>query len=100
MVVETTNLNDWDWFDVSGTFHTHAVSTVERFTFADANTLRYQVTVQDSNVFTRPWTAAFPITRRQDQELMEHACVEGNRGVDGILGGHSRTEPGWSESLK
>jgi hypothetical protein len=66
------------------------MTTVERFTFADANTFSYQVTVTDPNVFTRPWTAAFPIRRRtssQDQELMEHGCVEGNRGVEGILGG-------------
>ena len=32
LVVETTNINDWDWFDYTGTFHTDAMSLVERFT--------------------------------------------------------------------
>jgi hypothetical protein len=64
------------------------MSVVERYTVADANTLRYQITVQDPKVFTRPWTAAFPMRRtsRQDEEIWEHACVEGERGVAGILG--------------
>jgi hypothetical protein len=87
LVVETTNLNDWDWFDAAGTFHSDALSTVERFEFFDANTIKYQMTVTDPKVFTRPWTAAFSIWRTTPgQELMEAACVEGDRGVVGILG--------------
>ena len=88
LVVETTNLNDWDWLDAAGSFHSDAMSVVERYTFADANTLSYQVTIQDPKVFTRPWTAAFPIRRtaRPNEEIWEHACVEGERGVVGILG--------------
>lgn len=87
LVVETTNLNDWDWFDAAGTFHSDALSTVERFEFVDANTIKYQMTVTDPKVFTRPWTAAFSIWRTTPgDELMEAACVEGDRGVVGILG--------------
>jgi len=93
LVVETTNLNDWDWLDAAGTFHSDAMSTIERFAFADANTINYQVTVTDPKVFTRPWTAAFAIRRTTPgEELMEHACVEGERGVEGILGKDPRKQ--------
>ena len=89
LVVETTNLNDWDWFDYTGTFHSDAIGLVERFTFVDANTIQYQFTVTDPKVFTRPWTVAVSlerIHRAADYEMMEHACVEGERGVAALLG--------------
>ena len=91
LVVNTTNLNDWGWFDSKGTIHTDATSLVERYTFTDANTMRYQVTVTDPKAFTRPWTIGFTFKREHAQEegyeLMENACVEGERALVPLLGG-------------
>lgn len=93
LVVETTNVNDWDWLDSAGTFITGAMTSVERFTMVDANTISYEVTITDPNVFTRPWTVAFPIRARRDKEVvdwfgkLETACVEGERSVDNIIEG-------------
>jgi len=91
LVVNTTNLNDWGWFDSKGTIHTDATSLVERYTFTDANTLRYQVTVTDPKAFTRPWTIGFTFKREhageEGYELMENACVEGERALVPLLGG-------------
>jgi hypothetical protein len=87
LVVDTTNINDWDWFDYTGTFHTDAMSLTERFTVVDANTVDYQATVTDPKVFTRPWTFRIPLTKRRMApgfEIMEHACVEGERGVESL----------------
>jgi hypothetical protein len=99
LVVNTANLNDWDWFDLNGaTIHSDAISLVERFIFVDANTMNYQVTVTDPMVFTRPWTMAIPLKLDPDHapaagyELMEHACVEGERGVGVLLGKDSREQ--------
>ncbi len=89
LVVETTNLKDWDWIDYTGTFHSDAMTIVERFTIADADTLQYQYTVTDPKVFTRPWTVATQLTRDtrpEGYELWESACVEGERGVEALLG--------------
>jgi hypothetical protein len=89
LVVDTTNVNDWDWFDYTGTFHSDAMTVVERFTVVDADTLDYQYTVTDPRVFTRPWTVAVQLTRDArpaDYELWESACVEGERGVESLLG--------------
>jgi hypothetical protein len=88
LVVETTNLNDWDWFDYTGTFHTDAMTLTERFTVTAANTIDYQATVTDPKVFTRPWTFRIPLNKRRMApgfEIMEHACVEGERGVESLL---------------
>ncbi len=87
LVVETSNINDWDWLDAAGSFHSDAMTVVERYTILDANTLDYRVTITDPNVFTRPWTAGFKMRRAHDPgyEVLEHACVEGERAVDHIL---------------
>ena len=79
LVVDTTNLNDKTWFDKVGSFHSDALRVVERFTFVDANTIRYQATIDDPKVFTRPWTLAltFAANRENGYELFEEACYEG-----------------------
>ena len=88
LVVETTNLNDWDWLDAAATFFTDKMTAVERYTILDANTLDYRVTITDPNVFTQPWTAAFKMRKSHDPdyEFLEAACVEGERAVGHILG--------------
>ena len=89
LVVETSNINDWDWFDYTGTFHGDRMTLVERFTIIDARTMNYRVTVTDPMVFTRPWTYGFELKRTRlpgdGYELIEHACVEGERGVAALL---------------
>ena len=79
LVAETTNFNDRNWFDIVGSFHSDALRVVERFTTTDADTIRYESTIEDPKVFTRPWTMAVRLTRIKDAgyELMEHACHEG-----------------------
>jgi hypothetical protein len=88
-VVETTNLNDWSWFDSKGTIHSDAMSLVERFEFVDAKTMNYRVTVTDPKALTRPFTMAFTLKRRNvpgdGWELLETACVEGERALEAIV---------------
>ncbi|OLC77595.1 MAG: hypothetical protein AUH72_17375 [Acidobacteria bacterium 13_1_40CM_4_65_8] len=58
---------------------------VERFTRVDADTIEYQFTAEDPTVWTRSWTAAFPLHKTSDR-MYEYACHEGNaRSVEGIL---------------
>ena len=53
---------------------------IERFTLIDDDTIRYEATIEDSDVFTVPWTIAFNGLRRapEDHMLFEYACHEGN----------------------
>jgi hypothetical protein len=58
---------------------------VERFTRRDADTLDYQVTIEDPLTWTRPWTVAFPLTRDPAYEIHEYACHEGNYAIVNML---------------
>ena len=60
------------------------VHLVERFRRTDADTLLYEFTFDDPKTWTRPWTAAVPMTKTADQ-IYEYACHEGNYGLHGIL---------------
>jgi hypothetical protein len=59
---------------------------IERFTLRDPGTLVYQFTVDDPATWTRPWTAAVPM-QRSDEDIYEYACHEGNLGMVGIMAG-------------
>ena len=88
LVIETANLNDWSWFDSKGTIHSDKMSLVERFEFVDAKTMNYRVTVTDPEALTRPFTMAFTLKRREvarDYQIMETACVEGERALEAIV---------------
>lgn len=84
LVVETKNLRG----SVRGA--SDNVRLIERFARVGANTLHYEVTVDDPTTWTRPWTFMIPL-RRTDEHIYEYACHEGNTGLAGILSG-SRAE--------
>jgi hypothetical protein len=71
---------------------------VERFRRVDEHTIDYQFTWEDPAMFTRPWTAAFPLTNDQRSrgvtsgQLYEYACHEGNYALVNILRGARMAE--------
>ena len=78
LVVDVTNLNGRPWFDLLGHFGSDALHVVERLTLVDANTIDYEATLEDSKVYTRPWTLALPLERNQEyDEIWEEGCHEG-----------------------
>ena len=62
------------------------LKVVERFRRVDADTILYQATVDDSTVYTKPWTVEISMTKRNER-IFEYACHEGNYGMFGILSG-------------
>ena len=62
------------------------LTLVERFTRVDADTLEYEVKVNDPQMYTRPWTVAYPF-ERASHLLYEYACHEGNYGLYNTLTG-------------
>jgi hypothetical protein len=87
LVVDVTNFNEATWFDSHGSFHSDALHVVERWTMVDANTIDYEVTIEDAKVFTRPWKVAFAINRNKTvgHEHWEDSRHEGERDVEHIL---------------
>ena len=82
LVVDTTNFTAKTNFRGTG----EQLHLVERFTRLDANTLRYEYTVEDPATFTRAWTAVLPMTKTGER-LYEYACHEGNYALPDILRG-------------
>jgi hypothetical protein len=78
LVVEVTNFNGKNWFDRAGNFHSDALRLVERYSPIGADAIRYEVTIDDPKVFTRPWTIAMPLYRRLEPNarVIDYPCVE------------------------
>ena len=78
LVTDVTNFNDRTWFDRAGNFHSDALKLQERFTLLSPEVIRYEVTIEDPKVFTRPWRIAMPIYRRMEpnMQLIEYRCIE------------------------
>ncbi len=87
LVVDTTNLTDQTMFKGSG----KNLHVVERFSRVDADTLRYEYTIDDPESFERSWTAVVPM-RRTEGPIFEYACHEGNYGMFNILSGARAAE--------
>ena len=69
--------NDKTWFDMAGDFHSDALHVVERYRMTGPDTIQYEATIEDSKVFTKPWTISIPLHRRADRDrLFEYNCQD------------------------
>jgi hypothetical protein len=98
LVVEWTNFTDKQLFDGGRSgpplnFPQGNMTYVERITRVDENTLNYEVTVDDPNIWASSWTFAMPWrggdpNYDQPEDLYEFACHEGNyRMIENTLKG-------------
>ena len=95
LVVETTNfLRETAVLQGQSTANLHLV---ERFTRVDADTLLYEVTIDDPTTWTRPWTYAVPMMKNSEP-LYEYACYEGNYAMEVILAGARAKERATEEA--
>jgi hypothetical protein len=76
LVVESFGFNDRTWLDTSGHPHTEALRMTERYRRRDLGHLELDVTLQDPNVYARPWTVAVRAELAADTELLEYVCNE------------------------
>src|SRR6266478_6289881 len=92
LVVDVTGLNDQSWFDRAGNFHSDALHVVERYTRISPDVISYEATIEDPQVFTRPWKISMPLYRRQekDAQLLDFKCVE---FVEELMYGQWRKKP-------
>ena len=75
LVVNVTNHNEATWFDMAGDFHSDALKVVEHYRMTDPDTIQYEATIEDSKVFTKPWTLSVALKRRTDRNrLFEYVC--------------------------
>jgi hypothetical protein len=101
LVIDTTNFSAHLTFrqkpgqPVSGE-HVHLI---ERLTPLAADSLRYEVTVEDRMTWTRPWTAA-TTWKRSSERMFEYACHEANYSMVGILRGARAEEAAATNAKK
>ena len=76
LVVDVNNFNGETWFDRAGNFHSDALHVVERYTLADRDHIRYSATIDDSKVFTQPWTMNLVFYRHTEPNfrLLDYEC--------------------------
>jgi hypothetical protein len=110
LVVEVTSLNGLSWLDTTGQYFSENTKMTERWRLVDANTIDYEITIEDPTIYTRPWKMNFPKRRAgtgprpvatalpnaattnappvkdpHASEPWEVACYEGNKQVPGEL---------------
>jgi hypothetical protein len=91
LVVDVRNFNGKNWFDRAGNFHSTSLHLVERFTPITPDAINYEVTIEDPEVFARPWRIAMPLYRRLEPnaQLIDYPCIE---FAEEFLYGHVRKE--------
>ena len=98
LVVDTTNFNGKGNIATSaatgrirGIHESEALHVVERFKRVDGNTISYEVTIDDPNMYSAPWKVSLPFTKDANYRIYEYACHEGNFAMEDILrGGRAR----------
>jgi hypothetical protein len=76
LVVDTVGFNDKT--EINGYKHTDALHVVERFKRAEYNTVQYEVTLEDPNVFAKPWTMTRSFTLRPELSKVDEFVCENN----------------------
>jgi hypothetical protein len=94
LVVETKNYNNKGWIAtnvasgrIKGIPQSEALHVIEHFTRVDAETIQYEITIEDPNVYTSPWKVAFPFYKDRSAQIFEYACHEGNYAMTNMLSG-------------
>jgi hypothetical protein len=105
LVVETKNFSRKGWIATSaasgrlkGIPQSETLRVIERFTPADAETISYEVRIEDPAMFSEPWKLSIPLSRDESYRIYEYACHEGNQAVPNILRGARAAERGQSTS--
>ena len=86
LVVDTTGFNEGFWLDRGTLPHTEKLHTIERFTRLDSRTLKYELTIEDPDVYTQPFTGSANFVWETNTELFEYVCQEANYAHNLMVG--------------
>ncbi len=81
LVVDTIGFNGRTWLDYVGHPTSEALHVVERFSRPDSLTLQYEATIDDKEMYTKPWTTKFFVKFRPGWDLLEYVCLENNKDL-------------------
>jgi hypothetical protein len=86
LVVDSVGFNESFWWDRRGLPHTNQMHFMERFTRTDAQTMRYEFTVDDPGAYTAPFSGTLSIRASNGTELFEYICQQANYAHELMVG--------------
>lgn len=85
-VVETSGFNDKGWLDARGHTHSEAMRLTERFHRLDVGHLEVQLTVDDPQTYTKPFTITLQQKLLPDSDVLESFCAEDEKDASHTAG--------------
>ncbi len=79
LVVHTAGFRDGLWIDMGGSPMSDAAKMTERIRRPNYGTLELEITVEDSKVYTKPWTVKMTQAIKLDTELIDEICLENEK---------------------
>lgn len=73
-LVDTRGFNDKSWLDDSGRPHTEALHTIEKFRRLNFGHMDVEITIDDPQAYTRPWSFPLEFQFLADTEMIEDVC--------------------------
>ena len=86
LVVESNGFNDRSWLDHDGHPHSDALRVTERYRRPDLGDLEIEVTLNDPQVYARPWTVSLRADLVPDTDLLESVCNESHTSLEHWVG--------------
>jgi hypothetical protein len=86
LVVDTIGLNDRGWLDARGHTHSEALHLTERFHRLDFGHMDVQLTVDDPQTYTKPFTITLKQRLLPDTDLLESFCAENEKDTSHVGG--------------
>ena len=84
LIVDTIAFNDKT--ELQGFRHTEGLHMVEKFRRTELDVLQYEVTIEDPNVFEKPYTIARTFGLRPDLKRIDEFICENNRDYRPLFG--------------
>ena len=86
LVVDITNFNGKTWWNRSMPMLSDKVHVTERYTMVDADTIAFESTLRDPEIFVQPIkVAGYYIRAEEDDFPLENACAEGLQTIENIM---------------
>jgi hypothetical protein len=76
LVVDTIGLNGKNWLDRVGHPESTRMHILERIHRVDQKTLQVDLTYDDPDSYTKPWSAQIRFTLHPDWDILEHICED------------------------
>jgi hypothetical protein len=91
LVVDSVGYNEDFWLDRRGLPHTEQLHTLERFDRSDAETIHYEIIIDDPGAYTAPYRGWFDLGWQADTELFEYVCQQANYAHELMVGGEAES---------